>query len=135
MPPRTVLFIVFDGVQSLDVTGPLEVFAHARDGEGAREGWGEPARGEAAHGEPAAYRIVVAGPGGVPVRSSAGLTLVPDTDLAAAPAEPGWAGGWTGWARDRTGWAGNRTGWAGSRTGSLRPGGTPQPERRVSLAP
>jgi transcriptional regulator GlxA family with amidase domain len=73
MPPRTVLFLVFDGVQSLDVTGPLEVFAHARDGESG----GEPA---------AAYRIVVAGPGGLPVRTSGGLTLVPDTDLAAAPA-------------------------------------------------
>ena len=26
---RTVLIILFDGVQSLDVTGPLEAFAHA----------------------------------------------------------------------------------------------------------
>ena len=86
MPPRTVLFIVFDGVQSLDVTGPLEVFAHARDGGDAREGWGEAGRGEAGRGEPAPYRIVVAGPAGVPVRTSAGLTLVPDTDLASAPA-------------------------------------------------
>ena len=34
MPPRTELFVVFDGVQSLDVTGPLEVFAHARDDGG-----------------------------------------------------------------------------------------------------
>ena len=29
MDPRTVLIVVFDGVQSLDVTGPLEVFAGA----------------------------------------------------------------------------------------------------------
>jgi transcriptional regulator GlxA family with amidase domain len=108
MPPRTVLFIVFDGVQSLDVTGPLEVFAHARDGGDAREGWGEPGRGEAGHREPghrepAAYRIVVAGPGGVPVRTSAGLTLVPDIDLASAPAAhtvvvPGGRGARTGHA-------------------------------------
>ena len=103
MPPRTVLFIVFDGVQSLDVTGPLEVFAHARDGGDAREGWGEPGRGVAGHREPAAYRIVVAGPGGVPVRTSAGLTLVPDIDLASAPAAhtvvvPGGRGARTGHA-------------------------------------
>ena len=26
---RTVLIVLFDGVQSLDVTGPLEVFGHA----------------------------------------------------------------------------------------------------------
>ena len=26
---RTVLIVVFDGVQSLDVTGPLEAFEHA----------------------------------------------------------------------------------------------------------
>jgi transcriptional regulator GlxA family with amidase domain len=83
MPPRTVLFLVFDGVQSLDVTGPLEVFAHACDGGGERDGRLQPGgRGDPA----AAYRIVVAGPGGVPVRTSAGLTLVPDCDLAAAPA-------------------------------------------------
>lgn len=29
MAQRTVLFVLFDGVQSLDVTGPLEVFAGA----------------------------------------------------------------------------------------------------------
>ena len=36
---RKVLIVLFDGAQSLDVTGPLEVFAHAnscraRHGEG-----------------------------------------------------------------------------------------------------
>ena len=30
MLPRTVLIAAFDGVQSLDVTGPLEVFAAAQ---------------------------------------------------------------------------------------------------------
>jgi transcriptional regulator GlxA family with amidase domain len=69
MPPRTVLFLVFDGVQTLDVTGPLEVFANAN---GYLAGQGAPGP---------AYRIVVAGPGGAPVRSSSGLTLVPDADL------------------------------------------------------
>ena len=74
MAPHTVLILVFDGVQSLDVTGPLEVFAGANRylvGRG-RDG--------------PAYRITVASPGGVPVRTSSGLILVPDGDLAAADA-------------------------------------------------
>jgi transcriptional regulator GlxA family with amidase domain len=74
MAPRTVLIVVFDGVQSLDVTGPLEVFTGAN---GYLADRGEPGP---------AYRIAVAGPGGQPVRTSSGLTIVPDTDLRAAPA-------------------------------------------------
>lgn len=74
VPPRNVLILVFDGVQSLDVTGPLEVF------DGAN-------RCLAASGAPGpAYRITVASPGGGPVRTSSGLTLVPDRDLATAEA-------------------------------------------------
>src|SRR3954470_4367807 len=60
---RSVLIVVFEGVQSLDVTGPLEVFAGAA----------------AAVTRP--YRITTAGPGGRPVRTSSGLTLLPDEDL------------------------------------------------------
>ena len=40
---RTVLIVLFDGVQSLDVTGPLEVFAGANrwpSGSGTRAGPG-----------------------------------------------------------------------------------------------
>ena len=55
----TVLIIVFDGVQSLDVTGPLEVFAGA------------------------GYPVRTASPDGAAVRTSSGLTLVPDAGLAA----------------------------------------------------
>ncbi|MGF1428037.1 GlxA family transcriptional regulator [Kitasatospora sp. LaBMicrA B282] len=58
---RSVLLVLFDGVQSLDVTGPLEVFQGA-----------------------GAYRVRTAAPGGRPVRSSAGLGLLPDLDLARA---------------------------------------------------
>ncbi|WP_285736006.1 GlxA family transcriptional regulator [Kitasatospora phosalacinea] len=73
MSSRSVLIVLFDGVQSLDVTGPLEVF----------------------HG--AGYRVTTASPGGRPVRSGSGLALLPDTDLdLAAPADtllvPGGAG-------------------------------------------
>jgi len=67
MAARTVLVVLFDGVQSLDVTGPVEVFAGA-DGL-----------------VPGSYRIVTASLDGVPVRTSSGLTLVPDTALSAAP--------------------------------------------------
>jgi transcriptional regulator GlxA family with amidase domain len=74
MASRTVLIVVFDGVQSLDVTGPLEVFAGANSYLADR---GE--RGPA-------YQIAIAGTGREPVRTSSGLTLVPDTDLRAATA-------------------------------------------------
>jgi transcriptional regulator GlxA family with amidase domain len=59
----SVLIVVFEGVQSLAVTGPLEVFAGAG----------------AVAGRP--YEITIAGPGGGPVRTSAGLRLLPDEDL------------------------------------------------------
>ena len=85
MPPHSVLILVFDGVQSLDVTGPLEVFDGANRYLAARGADGP------------AYRITVASPDGAPVRTSSGLTLVPDGGLAAAAAPhtlvvPGGAG-------------------------------------------
>ena len=61
---RTVLIALFDGVQSLDVTGPLEVFAGPRDHQGKR-----------------AYRVQTASLGGAQVRTSSGLVIVPDGDL------------------------------------------------------
>ncbi|MGW1753352.1 GlxA family transcriptional regulator [Streptomyces mirabilis] len=65
---RTVLVVLFDDVQSLDVTGPVEVFAGA---EAFRGG---------------SYRIHTASLDGAPVRTTSGLTLVPDHTLADAPA-------------------------------------------------
>jgi transcriptional regulator GlxA family with amidase domain len=65
---RTVLVVLFDEVQSLDVTGPVEVFNGAETGS------------------PGSYRIVTASLTGAPVRTSSGLTLVPDHALADAPA-------------------------------------------------
>ncbi|MEV7867928.1 GlxA family transcriptional regulator [Streptomyces sp. NPDC088124] len=69
MTERSVLVVLLDQVQSLDVTGPVEVFAAAA----------------AAVGDPSAYRIRTAALDAAPVRTSSGLTLVPDTTLAAAP--------------------------------------------------
>lgn len=66
MAQRTVLVVLFDGVQSLDVTGPVEVFAGAE---------------QHTHGS---YRIHTASLDGGPVRTSSGLTLVPDLALADA---------------------------------------------------
>ncbi|TJZ56923.1 GlxA family transcriptional regulator [Streptomyces piniterrae] len=64
MEQRDVLVVLFDGLQSLDVTGPVEVFAGANQGV------------------PGAYRIRTASLDGGPVRTSSGLTLTPDRALA-----------------------------------------------------
>ncbi|MEU5919612.1 DJ-1/PfpI family protein [Streptomyces sp. NPDC047141] len=71
MPQRPVLVVLFDDVQSLDVTGPVEVFAGA-----AR-----------AAGDPAAYPVRTASLDGGPVRTHSGLCLLPDTTLDAAVAD------------------------------------------------
>ena len=63
MDQRTVLFVLFDGVLSLDVSGPLEVFAGAETYR------------------PGTYRLRTASLDGGPVRTSGGLTLVPDQAL------------------------------------------------------
>ncbi|WP_437010970.1 GlxA family transcriptional regulator [Streptomyces sp. enrichment culture] len=60
---RTVLVLLFDDVQSLDVTGPVEVFAGAE------------------RHTPGTYRIRTASLDGAPVRTSSGLTVVPDQAL------------------------------------------------------
>ncbi|MFI1496359.1 GlxA family transcriptional regulator [Streptomyces platensis] len=64
MEQRDVLAVLFDGLQSLDLTGPVEVFAGAN------------------HGVPGAYRIRTASLDGGPVRTSSGLALTPDLALA-----------------------------------------------------
>ncbi|MER5429860.1 GlxA family transcriptional regulator [Streptomyces sp. NPDC002588] len=68
MAQRTVLVVLFDGVKSLDVTGPLEVFTGAE------------------RHTPGTYRIRTASLDGGPVRTSSGLTLVPDEVLTRARA-------------------------------------------------
>lgn len=69
MAPRRVVIVAFAGVQSLDVTGPLEVF------DGANR-W----LISAARPDPA-YRVVVATRGREPVSTSSGLGLIPHADL------------------------------------------------------
>jgi len=65
---RTVVIVTYDGVQSLDVTGPVEVFAHA-----AREPGGP------------AFRLMVASRRGSTVTTSSGLRLA-TTALPRLPA-------------------------------------------------
>ena len=73
---RTVLIVLFDGVQSLDVTGPLEVFAGANR-------WRSQGRAGRPHdADGPVYQVRTASLGGRPVRTSSGLRLVPDGDLA-----------------------------------------------------
>jgi transcriptional regulator GlxA family with amidase domain len=66
---RSVLIILFDQVQSLDVTGPLEVFATASSQAGGGA-------------EGPAYEIRTASVGGLAVRTTSGLAITPDTALA-----------------------------------------------------
>ncbi|HEX4287435.1 MAG TPA: GlxA family transcriptional regulator [Trebonia sp.] len=73
---QTVLIVLFDGVQSLDVTGPLEVLNTAN-------------RHRAGRDSAPGYAITTASLGGAAVRTSSGLGLLPDADLAAIGDAPG----------------------------------------------
>ena len=77
MQGERVVIVVFDGVQSLDVTGPLEVFAGANSAGFPR------------------YHIRICSIDGRPVVSSSGLRVMPDAGLE-GPADllvvPGGAG-------------------------------------------
>jgi transcriptional regulator GlxA family with amidase domain len=74
MTVRGVLIVLFDGVQSLDVTGPLEVFAGAASFQAGRGADG--------------YSITTASLGGRPVTSTSGLSLIPATNLGECGADP-----------------------------------------------
>src|SRR5262245_64149150 len=85
---REVVIVAWRGVQSLDVTGPLEVFAGA-----AR-------LVEASGGEARGYRVSILSKDGIALRTSSGLTVTPHGSLADAPpgidtvilaGGPGWA--------------------------------------------
>jgi transcriptional regulator GlxA family with amidase domain len=66
--PHAVVIILYDGVQSIDVTGPLEVFAGANTYLRAR-------------GERPYYSLRTASVGAAAVVTSSGLRLLPDGDL------------------------------------------------------
>ena len=71
--PRNIVIVVYPGVQSLDMTGPLEVFTGAQQliaAEGRFE------RG---------FRVTVASLDGARLSTSSGLEIVPAASLAEAP--------------------------------------------------
>jgi transcriptional regulator GlxA family with amidase domain len=70
---RCIVIVTYPGVQSLDVTGPLEVFA------GAQRLIEETARSERG------YEVVTLSRDGKPLHTSSGLAIVPDGRLRDAP--------------------------------------------------
>jgi transcriptional regulator GlxA family with amidase domain len=99
MAARDVLIVLFDGVQSLDVTGPLEVLTGAN-------------RWHAADGGQPYYQVKTASLAGRAVRTSSGIMLTPDADLdGARPGDlllvPGGEGARRP-CRDLVGWLGER---------------------------
>ncbi|HXC45073.1 MAG TPA: GlxA family transcriptional regulator [Solirubrobacteraceae bacterium] len=73
--PRRIAILAFPGVQSLDVTGPLEVFAGAHT---LVEATGRADRG---------YELLVLSRDGAALRTSSGLELVPHGGFADTPAQ------------------------------------------------
>lgn len=69
MAYKTIAIVAVPGVQLLDVSGPLDVFAEAN-----------------LHGPQPRYRLVVIGVEAGPVRSSSGVRLLPDWTIDDAPA-------------------------------------------------
>lgn len=65
--PIRIGLLGFDGVQTLDLTGPLDAFAAANQAQ------------------PHAYAVLVLSPDGAPFASEAGLRIVPDAALDTAP--------------------------------------------------
>lgn len=72
--PRQIVIVAFPGVQSLDVTGPLEVFAGAQQ---LIEATGRADRG---------YESRIVSRDGAPLRTSSGLRITPDGRLRDVPA-------------------------------------------------
>jgi transcriptional regulator GlxA family with amidase domain len=73
--PRELVMVVYAGMQSLDLTGPFEVFSGAQqlieaDDKRPRHG----------------YRVSVLSRDGAPISTSSGLTITPHGTLAQAPA-------------------------------------------------
>ena len=68
--PRKIAFIGYDGVQSLDIAGPLEVFAMANNFIGRT-----------------AYEVLLASPAGGEIATNGGLRLAGSIALADLPGD------------------------------------------------
>ncbi len=73
--PRQIVILAYPGVQSLDVTGPLEVFASAQHLLATQT----PGR--------RGYEIHIVSKDGAPLQTTSGLTITPHTTIAQAPAK------------------------------------------------
>jgi transcriptional regulator GlxA family with amidase domain len=73
LEPRQVAIVAYPDVQSLDIVGPLEVFAGAQR---LIDATARPDRG---------YEVSVLSRDGEPLRTSSGLTITPHARLTAAP--------------------------------------------------
>jgi transcriptional regulator GlxA family with amidase domain len=96
--PRSVVVLVYDGVNAVDVAGPAEAFAAASDGAGG-----------------GGYAVTVVSPEGTSATAESGLTFAPDGPLEAVEGgdyllipggrgirEPSTLGCIAGWLRDRS---------------------------------
>jgi transcriptional regulator GlxA family with amidase domain len=72
--PRQIAILAYQGVQSLDIAGPLEVFAGA---QALIESSGRAERG---------YEVLILSRDGAPLRTSSGLEIAPHGDFAQTPA-------------------------------------------------
>jgi transcriptional regulator GlxA family with amidase domain len=74
--PRQIVILAYPNVQSLDVTGPLEVFAGAQ-----RLLTTSPP----AHRADRGYEIAILSPDGAPLSTSSGMTVMPHAPIGDAP--------------------------------------------------
>jgi transcriptional regulator GlxA family with amidase domain len=72
---RRIAILIYPGVQSLDVTGPLEVFTGAQR------------LIEADEGRERGYEVSIVSRDGLPLRTSSGMTIAPHVSLRDAPSE------------------------------------------------
>ena len=80
--------LAYEGIQSLDLTGPLEVFTGANavlEARAAQHAGAAGASGSRAPRAALGYRVSVLTRDGDPVRCSSGLRIAPDGDLAGTP--------------------------------------------------
>jgi transcriptional regulator GlxA family with amidase domain len=88
--PREIVLVIYPGIQSLDLTGPLEVFVGAQqllDVTAALAASSVTAHSASVEERTRrGYRVHVLSRDGAPVVTSSGLTVTPDGALADAPA-------------------------------------------------
>jgi transcriptional regulator GlxA family with amidase domain len=83
--PRQIAILAFPGVQSLDVTGPLEVFAGAAVLADASRG-ARPSLSDTNWRGDRGYEVSILSYDGAPLRTSSGLEILPHGDFTHTPA-------------------------------------------------